>query len=116
MAIERKRTSQALRKSEKQIRVLIEAIPASIYFKDTEGRNLVVNKAYEKLLGRGREEIIGKTDNDFLPKILAYQNNKSDEKVLKTGKVYRGEEKHLSQNAVSNCSTYLRFNVITCTG
>ena len=98
MAIERKQTTQALKKSEKQIWALIEAIPASIYFKDTEGRNLVMNKAYEELLGRNREEIIGKTDNELLPKILADQCNKSDEKVLKTGKIYHGEEKHLSQN------------------
>ena len=97
MAIERKQTTQALRKSEKQIRALIEAIPASIYFKDTQGKNLVVNKAFEELVGKNREEIIGKTDKELLPKLLAAECNKSDDKVFKSGKVYHGEEKHLSQ-------------------
>jgi len=98
MAIERKQTSQALRKSEKQIRALIEAIPASIYFKDTEGRNIVMNKAYEELVGIGREEIIGKTDEELLPKNLADQCRKSDEKVLKSRKIFHSEEKYLSQD------------------
>jgi PAS domain S-box-containing protein len=98
MAIERKRTTQALKKSEKQIRALIESIPASIYFKDTKGRHLVVNRAFEEFVGRKREEIIGKTDRELLPKNLAEKHLKSDEKVLKTGKTNHGEEKHLSQN------------------
>jgi PAS domain S-box-containing protein len=97
MAIERKQTNQALKKSEKQIRALIESIPASIFFKDTKGRHLVVNKAFEELAGRKREEIIGKTDRELLPKNLAEKFRKSDEKVLKTGKIYHGQEKLLSQ-------------------
>lgn len=98
MAIERKQTNQALKKSEKQIRVLIESIPASIFFKDTKGRHLVVNKAFEEFVGRKRKEIIGKTNRELLPKNLAEKCRKSDEKVLKTGKIYHGQEKHLSQN------------------
>lgn len=97
MAIERKQTQQALKKSEKEIRALIEAIPASIYFKDTSGRNLVVNKAYEELVGREREGVIGKTDEELLPKKLAEQCRKSDEQVFINGKTYHGEEKGLSQ-------------------
>ena len=96
MAIERKRTHQALKKSEKQVRALIEAIPASIYFKDISGKNLVVNKAYEELVGRNREDIIGKTDAELLPKKLAVQCRKSDEKVFRTGKIYHSDEKCLS--------------------
>lgn len=97
MAIERKQTHQALKNSEKQIRALIEAIPASIYFKDLTGRNLVVNKAYVELVGMDREDIIGKTDAELLPKKLADQCRKSDEKVFRTGKTYHGEEKGLNQ-------------------
>jgi PAS domain S-box-containing protein len=98
MAIERKQATQALRKSEKQIRALIEAIPASIYFKDREGRNLVVNKAYEGLVGRKRQEIIGKCDDELLPKNLADRCRESDSQVLKTSKIYHGEEGYLSQD------------------
>jgi PAS domain S-box-containing protein len=102
MAIERKQAAQALKKSEKQVRTLIEAIPASIYFKDKDGKNLVVNKAYEELVGKKREEVIGKTDEELLPKNLAKQCRKSDDKVFNTGKIYHGEEKLLSQDGEMN--------------
>jgi PAS domain S-box-containing protein len=98
MAIERKRATNALSQSEKQIRALIEAIPDSIYFKDTEGRNIVVNRAYEKLVGKERKDIIGKTDTEILPPALAEECRKSDEKVLQTRKTYQGEESLLHQD------------------
>jgi PAS domain S-box-containing protein len=95
MAIERKQATQALSQSEKQIRALIEAIPDSIYFKDTNGRNIIVNKAYEKFVGKERRDMIGKTDEEILPPALAEECRRSDEKVVQTGKTYRGEEKLL---------------------
>jgi PAS domain S-box-containing protein len=98
MAIERKRATYALSQSEKQIRALVEAIPDSIYFKDTEGRNMVVNKAYERLVGKERKDMIGKTDTEILPPTLAEECHKSDQKVLQTGKTYQGDECLLHQN------------------
>jgi len=98
MAIERKQATQALEKSEKQIRALVEAIPDSIYFKDTEGRNLVVNKAYEEWVGRVRDDIIGKTDEEILSPKIAEEYRRSDKKVLKTRKNFHGEEKFLNPN------------------
>ncbi len=97
MAIDRQQTNEALIKSEKEIRALIEAIPDSIYFKDRKGRNLVVNKAYQELVGKKREEIIGKSDAELLPKNLVSQCKKSDDKVIKTLRVYQGEEKCLGR-------------------
>jgi PAS domain S-box-containing protein len=97
MAIERKQATQALSQGEKQLRALIEAMPDSIYFKDPEGRNIIVNRAYEKLVGKKRKDMLGKTDAEILPPMLAEECRKSDEKVLKTGKTYQGEEKLLHQ-------------------
>ncbi len=98
MAIERKRATNALSQSEKQIRALIEAIPDSIYFKDTEGKNIVVNRAYENLVGKERKDMIGKTDEEILPPELAEECRKSDQKVLQTRKTYQAEESLLHQN------------------
>ncbi len=98
MAIERKQATQALSQSEKQIRALIEAIPDSIYFKDTEGRNIIVNRAYEKLVGKDRKDMIGKTDAEILPSTLAEEWRRSDRKVFRTRKTYQEEEKHLHKN------------------
>ena len=61
---------------------LIDTIPDIIYFKDCEGRNMVVNKAYKDFVGLKEEEIIGKTDNHFFPPELAAQCLESDMKIF----------------------------------
>jgi len=72
-----------------RLRALIQAIPDIVYFKDAQGRNLVVNSAFEKLVGLRQEEIIGKTDEQLLPADLAAQCRRSDEEALKKGKIMR---------------------------
>jgi PAS domain S-box-containing protein len=61
---------------------LIEAIPDIVYIKDTAGRNMVVNKAFEELAGRPAAEILGRTDEELLPADLAVRCRESDLKVL----------------------------------
>lgn len=58
-----------VRLTEEQSRMqeLIEAIPNPIYFKDTGGRYIGVNKAWEKLFGQSREYFSGKTVHDLYP-------------------------------------------------
>ncbi|MEM3597145.1 MAG: PAS domain S-box protein [Candidatus Bathyarchaeia archaeon] len=74
------------------LQTLIHAIPDIVYFKDTEGRNLIVNNAFEKLVGLKKEEIIGKRDEELFPPDLAAQCRKSDEEVLSKGIAIRAEE------------------------
>ncbi len=45
-----------------KINTLLQAIPDIVYFKDAEGRNISVNKAFELFAGLSKEEIEGKTD------------------------------------------------------
>lgn len=87
-----KQTEGALHETNSQLSALLEAIPDVVYFKDVQGRNLVVNKAYEELLGLRREEILGKTDEQLLSPDLAEQCRRSDEKVIKRRKPIRVEE------------------------
>src|SRR5690349_1710277 len=48
------------------LNVLMETIPDTIYFKDTESRFIKINKAQSKLLGlENPEDAVGKTDFDF---------------------------------------------------
>ncbi len=71
---------------------LINATPDIIYFKDAEGRNLIVNKAYEDLNGLRREDIIGKTDEEILPRKLAESCRTSDMETIRSGNPFRLEE------------------------
>ncbi|MEE8317741.1 MAG: PAS domain S-box protein, partial [Candidatus Omnitrophota bacterium] len=47
---------------------LMDYIPDVIYFKDKNGRLLMVNQAHAKGLGLKPDQVVGKTDFDFFPK------------------------------------------------
>jgi len=65
---------------------LMNRIPDVIYFKDNQGRFMMVNQAHAKGLGLKPEDLIGKTDFDLFPKERAEMMTKDDLYVLKSGK------------------------------
>ncbi|MEM3875123.1 MAG: PAS domain S-box protein [Candidatus Bathyarchaeia archaeon] len=79
------------------LNTLIQAIPDIVYFKDAERRNLIVNSAFEKLVGLKKEDIIGKRDEELFPHDLAAQCRKSDEEVLSRGIAVRVEEQTVDE-------------------
>ena len=83
---EQKRTVQQFAEANAKLQSLVQAIPDAIYLKDAEGRNLVVNEAYAKLLGLDQARIVGKTDDQLLPPELVEERRKSDEYTIKGGK------------------------------
>ncbi len=54
-----------------RLRTLFDAIPDLIWLKDPEGRYLACNPAYEQRFGVPTDQIIGRTDRDFVPASLA---------------------------------------------
>lgn len=86
------RMEEELCKANDWLQTLIQAIPDVVYFKDDQLRNLVVNRAFEELVGLKQEEIIGKTDDELFPKDLAEACRRSDERTLVQGKVFRCRE------------------------
>lgn len=95
---ERVRIEQELREANARFSSLLEALPDIIYFKDSEGRNLIINRAMEELAGMNREAIIGRKDEEFLPKELAAQCRLSDEKVWQEKKPLRFYERWEEQD------------------
>ena len=88
----KEQNSQSFLGKDRQLQTLVQAIPDIVFFKDVEGRNLIVNKAFERLVGLRQEEIIGKKDDELFPPDLAKQCRKSDKETLKKGKPLRFEE------------------------
>jgi PAS domain S-box-containing protein len=84
--------NQELQKQKEQFNALLDAIPDLVYLKDKSGKNLMVNKAFADFLGLKKEDIIGKTDRDFLSPDLAEQCQKSDEEVFKRKDVITVDE------------------------
>lgn len=64
----------------------MDTFPDVIYFKDAEGRLILVNKAHANGVGLKPEQIVGKTDFDIFPRERAERMREDDHYVLKTGK------------------------------
>jgi PAS domain S-box-containing protein len=76
-----KKVEGALWRSEEMLGNLLETIPSIIYMKDSRGRLILVNAAFEELTGIPRDEIIGRGLPDLLPG-LSEGNETVDRRVL----------------------------------
>ena len=64
-ARERSKLGRELENKETQLRLLVRTIPDLVWFKDIDGRYVLVNRAVEEFLGIGEGEAEGKTPKDF---------------------------------------------------
>ena len=89
---ERKRSEEALQKSQRLLQDVIDGSPSPIFLKDSEGKFLTINTSLEKLLCLAREALIGKTDYDIAPQEVADDWRSHDKQVMETGKAIQIEE------------------------
>lgn len=89
---ERKLAEEALLNSQTRLRTLIQTIPDLIWLKDKEGVYLLCNKTFELFFGASEEEIIGKTDYDFIDSKQADYFRLNDNKAMASGKANINEE------------------------
>jgi len=96
---ERKEAEKKLAYQHGLLQSLLDTVPDSIYFKDTESRFVKVNKAKAKHSNTTPENMIGKTDYDFLSEKDAERIHKDDQKVMKTGKsLVNKTEKYVNED------------------
>ncbi|QQS53418.1 MAG: PAS domain S-box protein [Candidatus Competibacteraceae bacterium] len=89
---EQKQTEEALRGSEARLRTLIDTIPDLVWLKDSEGVYLACNPAFERFFGARENEILGKTDYDFVDTDLADSFRANDRMAIDADKPLRNEE------------------------
>ena len=80
---ERKYTQLQLKQREALIEQLIDALPISIYVKDALGTYRFFNKEAEKITGKLRNQVIGRTDFEIYPISFALEQANED-KVIQT--------------------------------
>jgi PAS domain S-box-containing protein len=69
------------------LRTLMDNLPAHIFVKDLQSRFLIANAATLGSLGaHSAEEVLGKTDYDFLPRERAEQFYHDEQEILRTGR------------------------------
>ena len=90
--IEIRRIDEALRESEQRYDMFVNSLPDMAYMKDEEHRHVMANKALLKFFGKNRDEVIGKTDFDLMPKVNAQNCLASDLKALQADGIIMGEE------------------------
>lgn len=91
-----KRAEEALAGERNLLKTVIDNIPDKIYAKDTEGRFIICNKAVAKRMGKSDpEEIIGKTDFDFVEHELAAKFHADEEAIIKSGEPLINHEEPL---------------------
>ncbi len=77
----------------KEISGILKYTPAVVYFKDSQGRYLLVNYRYEELFGVKNEAVRGCTDEDVLPAEVADQFRRNDGDVLTERRSQQVEER-----------------------
>ncbi|MDY6989464.1 MAG: PAS domain S-box protein [Thermodesulfobacteriota bacterium] len=79
---ERKQGQETLKEQFGFLQELTDAIPISVFYKDTKGIYTGCNDAYARFLGLTKEEIVGKGVHDIFPKDLADTFDKADEALF----------------------------------
>lgn len=91
-------SERALRDSEALYHSLVENLTQNIFRKDCEGRFTFCNTNFCLLVGRHRDNIIGKTDLDLFPSDLAAKYQGDDRRVIIGGEILEAEEEHQDKN------------------
>ncbi len=81
--VRRKKSELALTNQLKFLAVLMDSIPNPMNYKNLNGQYVGCNKAFAKLLGKTKDEVLGKSVFDFFPKEWAKEQRQKDKELLK---------------------------------
>ena len=76
----------------REISGILKYSPNVVYIKDRNNRYRLVNARFERLFAMSTEMVIGKTDEDILPKEIAKGFSQLDRKVLNSGDALQYEQ------------------------
>ena len=79
---DRRRMEDALRRSERLLKDVIDNTTAVIYVKGTDGRYMLTNRRFEQLFNLTTDQIVGHTDRDLFPREIADAFSANDRQVL----------------------------------
>jgi two-component system NtrC family sensor kinase len=94
---ERRKAEVALRDAEGFYHSLVESLPASILRKDLQGRFTFGNQKFCNALGiTALDQLVGKTDYDFYPRVMADKFRADDRRVIESDSVLEAVEENLT--------------------
>jgi len=83
---ERKQVEENLKNAKDELQIIMDSVPAIIFYKDVEGKIIRANKIYADSLKMPIKDIIDKTTEELFPKEQAEKMRKSDQEVIISGK------------------------------
>jgi two-component system sensor histidine kinase/response regulator len=87
-----KKVQQAFEYERYLLQSLLDHVPASIYFKDSESRFVRVSKSMLEKFGlQDAQEVIGKSDADFFTSAHAEQARADEQAILRSGEAILGK-------------------------
>lgn len=86
------RRTADLRESESKLDSILNFAPEVVYVKDLQGRHIFVNQAFLDLFGCTKDDVLGKTNQEFYPSDMANQFDTNDQVVLASGRFHQCEE------------------------
>ena len=78
----RKRAEEASKENSEFVNTLLNTIPVPVFYKDTEGRYIGVNKSFEEFYGQTQQELAGKSVFEIAPRQLAEVYHAKDLELL----------------------------------
>ena len=87
---DRKKAEQALQEINVRFQALIQSIPDMIFFKDTAGKYVLVNRAFEDVTGLEQSQVVGSNGGEVLPPALAGLDE-TDQTIMRRRTAARSE-------------------------
>lgn len=87
-----KQAQVILENERSRLQILLQTIPALVWMKDPAGKYLACNSRFERFFGASRENILGKTDYDFVDSELADFFREHDRIAIAAGRPTVNEE------------------------
>ncbi|MCF8039312.1 MAG: PAS domain S-box protein [Desulfohalobiaceae bacterium] len=87
---ELEQTKNRLERTQQELTTVLDASPALIWQKDSQGRYLQVNRKYCETVGLSYQEVIGKTDFELFPEEIARRYRDGDRASLAKGESEHG--------------------------
>jgi len=86
---ERKQEEENVKNAKDELQIILDSVPAIIFYKDTKGRIVRANKALADSLKIPVKDMVGKTAEELFPKEQAEGMRKDDQEVMISGKAKR---------------------------
>lgn len=88
----RERAEAELRRSHSTLQAVVEGTPDAVWVKDVDGRYVLANTAFTRMVGMGAAAIVGKREAEILPREVAMKAGRSDQRALEEGETVRFED------------------------